>query len=49
MKFKPSYKMKIDNIHEYNSKVNRGVGTVKPKKGKDSYKRKPKYKRDMFL
>lgn len=43
-KFKPSHKIKIDNIHDYYNDLNRGVGITKPKKGKGSYKRKQKHK-----
>ena len=44
MKIKPSHKMKLDEVGDYLQKVPRGVGTIKPKKGKGSYKRKPKHK-----
>ena len=44
IKFKPSHKMKIDDIGDYLSKVNRGTGSPKPKKGKGSYRRKPKHR-----
>lgn len=41
--FKPTHKMKVDDIHDFNTKVSRGVGVVKPKKGKGSFKRKSKH------
>lgn len=43
MKFKPSHKIKIDDIGDYINKVNRGTGSPKPKKGKGSFRRKPKH------
>ena len=43
MKFKPTYKSKIDDINDFNTKVSRGTGVIKAKKGKGSYKRKPKH------
>ena len=38
----------IDNIHEYNSQVNRGAGVHKPKKGKGSYSRKNKHCKKLY-
>ncbi|MGL4774680.1 MAG: hypothetical protein ACRC2K_14045 [Clostridium sp.] len=38
-------KTKIDEIHDYNQKVNRGAGVKKSKKGKGSYTRKAKHKK----
>ena len=35
---------KIEEIHDYNKNVNRGVGVHKAKKGTGSYTRKDKYK-----
>ena len=35
---------KIEEIHDYNKNVNRGVGVHKAKKGNGSYTRKDKYK-----
>lgn len=43
MKFKPTYKSKIDDINDFNTKVSRGTGVIKAKKGKGSYRRKPKH------
>ena len=43
MKFKPSTKIKLDNVGDYYKDLNRGVGVIKPKKGKGSFKRKDKY------
>lgn len=43
VKFNPYHKEKIENIHDFNTKVNRGVGVIKPKKGKGSFKRKNKH------
>lgn len=48
VKYRPSHKIKIDDIHDYHQKVNRGIGTPKTKKGKGSYQRKPKHKRDLY-
>lgn len=44
-KFKPSTKIKLDNVGEYYQDLNRGVGVIKPKKGKGSFKRKPKHRK----
>lgn len=44
MKFKPSHKMKIEEVGDYFKKVSRGAGTIKPKKGKGSYKRRSKHR-----
>lgn len=44
MTYKPTTKCKIENIHEHIQEINRGVGSVKSKKGKGSYSRKEKYK-----
>lgn len=41
--FKPSNKIKLDDVHSYYNDINRGVGYIKPKKGKGSYRRKNKY------
>lgn len=46
MKLKPTHKVKIDDIHDFNTKVSRGTGVIKAKKGKGSYKRKPKHNKD---
>ncbi len=43
MKFKPSTKLKLDNVGDYYKDLNRGVGVIKPKKGKGSFKRKDKH------
>ena len=32
-----------ENIHQHLQEINRGVGSPKPKKGKGSYRRKPKH------
>lgn len=45
IKYKPSHKLKLDNPGEYFQNISRGVGTTKPKKGKNSFKRHPKHKR----
>lgn len=42
--FKPTHKIKIDDYGDYLDKVQRGTGKIKPKKGKDSYKRHRKHK-----
>lgn len=44
-KFKPSTKIKLDNVGEYYQDLNRGVGVIKPKKGKGSFQRKPKHRK----
>lgn len=44
-KFKPSHKRKMENVDEYLQSINQGVGTVKPKKGKGSFKRKSKHRK----
>ncbi len=38
---------KIEDIHDYHQKVNRGAGVVKAKKGKGSYNRKKKHQKSM--
>lgn len=43
--YKPS---KIDDIHQHLQEVRRGTGRVKPKKGKGSFKRRPKYRKDYY-
>lgn len=44
-KFKPSTTIKLDNVGEYYQDLNRGVGVIKPKKGKGSFQRKPKHRK----
>lgn len=43
--FKPSHKMKIENIHEHNNKVARGTGVIPNKKKVTSNFRKEKHKK----
>lgn len=48
VKYKPSHKIKLDDPGEYFKNVSRGVGTVKPKKGKGSFKRSSKHKKGWY-
>ncbi len=45
---KPKYNVKLENIHDHIMEMNRGVGIIKPKKGRGSYTRKVKHKKTLF-
>lgn len=48
MVFKPDYKMKLDDVGDYLSKVSRGVGVTDSKKQKQKNFRKQKHKKRDF-
>ena len=45
---KPKYNVNLENIHNHIMEMNRGVGIIKPKKGRGSYTRKVKHKKTLF-
>lgn len=46
--FKPSIKMTIEDVGDYNSKISRGTGVIPNKKKKAKDFRKEKHKNSLF-